>query len=48
MTLHALCGSDLRLREMWLNVNVIEFLNELSFLKEKSDIENRLPMGKQY
>jgi len=46
--LYELCGNDLNLRNDWLNSNVIEFLNQLSFLKEKNNMENRPKMGRQY
>lgn len=46
--LYDLCGNDLKLREDWLNTNVLEFLNQLSFLKERNNLESQQKTGKQY
>lgn len=45
--LYELCGNDLRMRNEWLNVTIVEFLNQLSFLKEYNDWrkENEKPKG---
>lgn len=37
LSLYELCGNDLRMRNEWLEVTIIEFLNQLSFLKEYNE-----------
>lgn len=46
--LNDLCGNDLILRKLWLETNIIEFLNQLSYIKEKHNMENPVRSGKQY
>lgn len=41
LSLYELCGNDLRMRNEWLEVTIIEFLNQLSFLKEYNDYKKQ-------
>lgn len=37
-----MAGNDIRLRDAWLRSNVIEFLNQLAFLTELNNENNKL------
>jgi hypothetical protein len=44
--LHRVAGSDKQNIENWLNSNIVDFLNHLSFLVEMN--AKAIPMGRQY
>jgi len=48
MSIYELCGNDVNLKYSWLDANVMEFLNMLSYNKEKENMRNKPKMGKQY
>lgn len=39
-SLYELAGDNLDLRNKWLKTNILDFLNHLSYKKEKSNMEN--------
>lgn len=40
--LYRLAGNDVRLREAWLRTTIVEFFNQISFLTELDNENNRL------
>jgi len=39
-SLYSICGSDLNLKNQWVNTKITHFLNHLTFLKEKAKLED--------